>query len=69
MNKIPHCGVAVISNLRCAMFVLLKLRCSVNEIIYGVATPAVSTKFTRGPCAMAGIYGFVICLLCGKLSR
>ena len=63
VNKIPHCGVAVISNPTVCDVCAFKLTVfGETKIICGVAIPAASIQFTCRPCAMDGIYDFVMCL-------
>ena len=63
-NKIPHWGIAVISNPTvCDVCVFKRTVFGENEIICGVAIPAVSPQFTRRPCGMENGFCdvFVVC--------
>ena len=63
VKKIPHCGVAVISNPTvCDVCAFKPAMFGETKLFAGVATPSVSIQFTCRPCAVDGIYDFVMCL-------
>ena len=66
--KIPHCGVAVIPNPAVCDVGTFKPRVFGETELFAelFATPAVSTEFESGSCALDGIWDFVMCLLSGK---
>ena len=65
VNKISHCGVAVISNPTVCDVCAFQPTVFGETIICGVATPAVSMQFTCRPCAMDGIYDLICDVFAG----